>query len=62
MHIFEEWPAAFPRLIQIGAKTKKLGSQVTIIPAEYQLLFKEHMHYGFWNTKPKNTVAVYWNI
>ena len=62
MHVFEEWPAAFPRLLQIGAKTKKLKSPITVIPAEFQLVIEGHMHYGFWNTKPKQTVAVYWNI
>ena len=62
MHIFNEWPAAFPKLVQIGAKVKKLGSPVSIVPAEFQLEHENQLHYGFWNNKPKMTVAVHWNI
>ena len=62
MHIFNEWPAAYPKLVQIGAKVKTLGSPISIVPAEFQLHHEDQLHYGFWNNKPKMTVAVHWNI
>ena len=62
MHVFGEWPPAMPKLVQLNAKIKKLESPCTVIPAEYQLLINEHMHYGFWNSKPKATYVVTWNI
>ena len=61
-HIFNEWPAATPKLVQLGAEFHKIGQGVTIVPAEFQLKFEGQMHYGFWNEKPKQTVIATWNI
>ena len=62
IHVFGEWPPATPKLIQIGAKFTKLTSPCTVVPAEFQLEIDGHMHYGFWNYKPKSTYAISWNI
>ena len=62
MHVFNEWPPATPQLIQIGAKMQKLESPCTVIPAEFQLEIDGHMHYGFYNNKPKATYLCSWNI
>ena len=61
-HVFQEWPAAFPRLTQIGAKVKELTHIQAIVPAEFQLKYKDQLHYGFWNNKSKMMAVAYWNI
>ena len=62
LHVFQEWPAAFPRLLQIGAKVKEFTDIQAIVPAEFQLQHDGQMHYGFWNNKSRKMAVAHWNI
>ena len=62
IHIFQEWPAAFPKLVQIGATIKEYTNIQGIVPAEFQLKYNGEMHYGFWNNRAKKMALIHWNL
>ena len=62
-HAFMELPLGIERLISAGAKLSQWDEEnISIIPCEAQLYWRDHTYAGKWNTKSKTTYILTLNL